>query len=120
VSIDYSAPYLLTADRWSLSTTFFFLGILNVRYKREDVKIQAWENHEKRKADTEMKKVQASLISDALDYFAILLKERCHFSSHLGCISTEILFTTINSRWLEFISTELLELALIGITVIGT
>jgi hypothetical protein len=102
---------------------FFWGGgdtILNVRYKREDVKIQAWENHEKRKADTEMKKVQASLISDALDYFAILLKERCHFSSHLGCISTEILFTTINSRWLEFISTELLELALIGITVIGT
>jgi hypothetical protein len=71
VSIDYSAPYLLTADRWSLSTTFFFLGILNVRYKREDVKIQAWENHETRKAETEMKKVQASLISDALDYFGI-------------------------------------------------
>ncbi|TVU25674.1 hypothetical protein EJB05_28179, partial [Eragrostis curvula] len=30
------------------------------RYKREEVKIQAWENHEKRKAETEMKKVQAS------------------------------------------------------------
>ncbi|TKW00543.1 hypothetical protein SEVIR_8G117100v4 [Setaria viridis] len=28
------------------------------RYKREEVKIQAWENHEKRKAEMEMKKMQ--------------------------------------------------------------
>ncbi|KAL5569104.1 hypothetical protein UlMin_025679 [Ulmus minor] len=28
------------------------------RYKREEVKIQAWENHEKRKAEMEMKKME--------------------------------------------------------------
>ncbi|KQJ88593.1 uncharacterized protein At3g61260 isoform X2 [Brachypodium distachyon] len=28
------------------------------RYKREEVKIQAWENHEKRKAEMEMKKIE--------------------------------------------------------------
>lgn len=29
------------------------------RYKREEMKIQAWENHEKRKAEMEMKKMEA-------------------------------------------------------------
>lgn len=28
------------------------------RYKREEVKIQAWENHEKRKAEMQMKKME--------------------------------------------------------------
>jgi len=28
------------------------------RYKREEVKIQAWENHEKRKAEMEMKRIE--------------------------------------------------------------
>ena len=35
---------------------FFFL--CGIRYKREEVKIQAWENHEKRKAEMEMKKME--------------------------------------------------------------
>ncbi|XVF85193.1 hypothetical protein PTKIN_Ptkin17bG0098700 [Pterospermum kingtungense] len=30
------------------------------RYKREEVKIQAWENHEKRKAEMEMKKMEVT------------------------------------------------------------
>ncbi|GJX53527.1 remorin 1.4, partial [Tanacetum coccineum] len=34
--------------------------LLNIiRYKREEVKIQAWENHEKRKAEMEMKRLEA-------------------------------------------------------------
>lgn len=32
-----------------------FFGL---RFKREEVKIQAWENHEKRKAEMEMKKIE--------------------------------------------------------------
>lgn len=31
------------------------------RYKREEVKIQAWENHEKRKAEMEMKRMEVLL-----------------------------------------------------------
>lgn len=30
------------------------------RYKREEVKIQAWENHEKRKAEMEMKRMEVT------------------------------------------------------------
>lgn len=33
------------------------------RYKREEVKIQAWENHEKRKAEMEMKKMEVLIMS---------------------------------------------------------
>uniref|UniRef100_A0ACD5ZY51 Uncharacterized protein n=1 Tax=Avena sativa TaxID=4498 RepID=A0ACD5ZY51_AVESA len=33
------------------------------RYKRQEVKIQAWENHEKRKAEMEMKKIEVWLAS---------------------------------------------------------
>jgi len=36
------------------------LALACFRYKREEVKIQAWENHEKRKAETKMKKMQVS------------------------------------------------------------
>jgi len=36
----------------------FLLLLVSFRYKREEVKIQAWENHEKRKAEMEMKKMQ--------------------------------------------------------------
>ena len=32
------------------------------RYKREEVKIQAWVNHEKRKAEMEMKKMEVSFL----------------------------------------------------------
>lgn len=35
-----------------------------IRYKREEVKIQAWENHEKRKAEMEMKKMEVILSSN--------------------------------------------------------
>lgn len=31
------------------------------KYKREEVKIQAWENHEKRKAEMEMKRMEVLL-----------------------------------------------------------
>lgn len=37
---------------------FLFFFLLGIRYKREEVKIQAWENHEKRKAEMEMKKME--------------------------------------------------------------
>jgi hypothetical protein len=36
------------------------------RYKREEVKIQAWENHEKRKAEMEMKKIEVWLAVSAI------------------------------------------------------
>ena len=36
------------------------------RYKREEVKIQAWENHEKRKAEMEMKKMEVRFSSNTL------------------------------------------------------
>lgn len=39
----------------------FFLMIY-VRFKREEVKIQAWENHQKRKAEMEMKKVEVMVL----------------------------------------------------------
>jgi hypothetical protein len=32
-------------------------GLCN-RYKREDAKIQAWENHEKAKAEAEMRRIE--------------------------------------------------------------
>ncbi|PWA62787.1 pectin lyase-like superfamily protein [Artemisia annua] len=35
------------------------LELLHRRFKQEEVKIQAWENHEKRKADLEMKRMEA-------------------------------------------------------------
>ena len=35
-----------------------------IRYKREEVKIQAWENHEKRKAEMEIKKMEVRLSSN--------------------------------------------------------
>jgi hypothetical protein len=38
-----------------------FLVLGEFRYKREEVKIQAWENHEKRKAEMEMKKIEVWL-----------------------------------------------------------
>ena len=34
--------------------------VFHSRYKREEVKIQAWENHEKRKAEMEMKKMEVT------------------------------------------------------------
>lgn len=37
---------------------YIFPGLCGFRYKREEVKIQAWENHEKRKAEMEMKKIE--------------------------------------------------------------
>ncbi|KAI7743290.1 hypothetical protein M8C21_001959, partial [Ambrosia artemisiifolia] len=37
-----------------------------VRYKREEVKIQAWENHEKGKAEMEMERMEAGLCGGAL------------------------------------------------------
>lgn len=37
------------------------LSVCLYRYKREEVKIQAWENHEKRKAEMEMKRMEVIL-----------------------------------------------------------
>lgn len=32
--------------------------VVDCRFKREEVKIEAWENHEKRKAEMEMKRME--------------------------------------------------------------
>lgn len=32
--------------------------LLSDRFKREEMKIEAWENHEKRKAEMEMKRME--------------------------------------------------------------
>nr|XP_043613132.1 uncharacterized protein LOC122585101 isoform X2 [Erigeron canadensis] len=39
------------------------------RYKREEVKIQAWENHEKRKAEMEMKRMEEIVPTHTYDLF---------------------------------------------------
>ncbi|GJV44352.1 remorin [Tanacetum coccineum] len=48
--------------------------LLNIiRYKREEVKIQAWENHEKRKAEMEMKRLEKDLKSRSTEKYTINL-----------------------------------------------
>ena len=39
---------------------WLFIGycFAEFRYKREEVKIQAWENHEKKKTELEMKRIE--------------------------------------------------------------
>jgi hypothetical protein len=39
----------------------FDVGGLGHRYKREEAKIQAWENHEKAKAEAEMRRIEVFL-----------------------------------------------------------
>lgn len=39
------------------------------RYKREEVKIQAWENHQKRKAEMEMRKVEVTRLPLELFFY---------------------------------------------------
>lgn len=38
------------------------LGLIN-RYKREEVKIQAWESHQKRKAEMEMRRMEVFVLA---------------------------------------------------------
>ncbi|KAF8390603.1 hypothetical protein HHK36_025130 [Tetracentron sinense] len=47
--------YILSFENWYYN----FLKLCIIRYKREEVNIQAWENHEKRKAEIEMKRMEA-------------------------------------------------------------
>ena len=65
-----------------LYPSFMYLRLViryvTCRYKREEVKIQAWENHEKRKAEMEMRKMEVWLpIHSRQNYFFYPLKCIC-------------------------------------------
>lgn len=42
--------------------TYSLAGNVHDRYKREEAKIQAWENHEKAKAEAEMRRIEVNVL----------------------------------------------------------